>query len=157
MSDMPAAAPMAREKRILVVEDDDAIRALLMTVLRRRGMKADCCSNGATALERLSQCVYSIILLDLMMPVMTGYEVLERMQAMKLANRPMAIVLTAGGAPKNLPPDLVAGMIRKPFDVTLLLDTVSACLAAQNDPEQSDNCPVADSEGDSFERRNEPN
>ena len=65
-----------REKRILVVEDDDAIRALLLTILQRRGFKVDTSSNGADAIKRLSDCIYSVILLDMMMPVMSGYEFL---------------------------------------------------------------------------------
>ena len=148
---------MAREKRILVVEDDDAIRALLLTVLRRKGFKVDSCNNGASALERLNLCVYSVILLDLMMPVMNGYEFLERVDRMKLPRHPLVIVLTAGGTPRNLPSEIVAGLVRKPFDVELLLDTVTACLSTQQDSDQLDGCPVADSERDSRERHEEPN
>ena len=73
---------MTKEKRILVVEDDDAIRALLFTVLRRRGFKVDTAPNRAHGLERFNDCVYSLVLLDLMMPVMSGYEFLERLEKM---------------------------------------------------------------------------
>ena len=73
---------MTKEKRILVVEDDDAIRALLFTVLRRRGFKVDTAPNRAHGLERFNHCGYSLVLLDLMMPVMSGYEFLERLEKM---------------------------------------------------------------------------
>ena len=139
-------ACMAKEKRILIVEDDDAIRALLLTVLRRRGFKVDTASNGVNALDRFSHCVYSLILLDLMMPVMSGYEFLEQLEKRDLKHRPLVIVLTAGGAPKSLNPNIVAGTVRKPFDIQLLLDTVSACLATQGEPVQLDSCPAADSD-----------
>jgi len=67
------------EKRILVVDDDEAIRMLLLTILRRRGMVMDTARNGAEALEKLGQCRYAVMLLDLMMPVMSGWAVLEQL------------------------------------------------------------------------------
>jgi DNA-binding response OmpR family regulator len=149
---------MAREKRILVIEDDDAIRALLFTVLRRRGFKVDVASNGASGLDRLTRCVYSLILLDLMMPVMSGYEFLAELEKRTLSHRPLIIVLTAGAAPRNLPSDMVAGTVRKPFDIELLLDTVVACLSTQQDAPQNDTCAAADSDrSDSIGPRDEPN
>src|SRR3982750_1535716 len=105
------------EKRILVVDDDDAIRALLFTVLRRRGFRVDTARNGAEALERCANCRYSLLLLDLMMPRMTGYEVLTEIESWEPALRPCIIVLTAGNEPRNISADLVAGTVRKPFDI----------------------------------------
>jgi two-component system, OmpR family, response regulator ResD len=137
----------SREKRILVVEDDDAIRALLFTVLRRRGFKVDTSPNGADGLQRLRSCAYSLVLLDLMMPVMTGYEFLGQLERQDPPSRPLVIVLSAGGSTRNLNPQTVAGTIRKPFDIELLVDTVSACLSAQDAIAQDDNCPAADSDG----------
>ena len=139
---------MAKEKRILVVEDDDAIRALVFTVLRRRGFKVDTASNGARGLERFTQCVYSLVLLDLMMPVMNGYDFLDRLAAMNLRRHPLVLVLTAGAAPRNLDPKIVAGALRKPFDIDLLVETVVACLSAQGDAAQIGDCPAADSDAE---------
>lgn len=137
---------MGRDKRILVTDDDDAIRTLLFTVLRRRGFKVDTARNGKEALERLARCVYSVILLDLMMPVVSGYEVLDHLMAQPQQQRPFVIVLTAGTEPHGLDPSLVAGTIRKPFDVELLVDTISACVASAAVQDQDDECPQADSE-----------
>lgn len=135
-----------REKRILVVEDDDAIRALLFTVLRRRGFKVDASPNGAEALERFNRCVYSLVLLDLMMPVMNGYDFLGALEKRRPPQHPLVIVLTAGGTPRNLNADLVAGTIRKPFDIELLVDTVAGLLATRDDTLQLESCPTAESD-----------
>ena len=132
-------------KRILVVDDDEAIRALMLTIFRRRGIAVDTARNGAEALERLQHCRYAVMLLDLMMPVLSGWEVLERMATHDPASRPVIIVLTAGNEPRDLNADLVAGTLRKPFDVELLLDGVTACLAALAPPEQRIDCPPAES------------
>lgn len=115
------------EKRILVVDDDDAIRALLMTVLRRRGFQVDAARNGAEAVERWNQIRYALLLLDLMMPVMSGYEVLEKVG--ELQDRPIVIVLTAGILGRQLDPEIVAATLRKPFDIELLVETIRGCLA----------------------------
>ena len=134
------------EKRILVVDDDDAIRALLFTVLRRRGMKVDMARNGAEALERCLRCQYSVILLDLMMPKMSGYEFLAHLEHEWRGERPIVIVLTAGTEPRNLNPAYVAGSVRKPFDIELLLDTLNGCLSTAAGHSQVAECPPAESD-----------
>ena len=117
-----------QEKRVLVVDDDSAIRTLLMTILRRRGLAADAAADGAEALEHLAHRHYSVMLLDLMMPRQSGWDVLGEIARWPLGRRPIIIVLTAGSEPRTLDPTLVAGTVRKPFDVEMLVDTVSACV-----------------------------
>ncbi len=137
---------MAKEKRVLVVDDDDAIRALLCTILRRRGLAVDSARNGAEALVRCEQCRYAVVLLDLMMPQLNGYEVLNAFAARRREERPLILVLTAGAEPRDLSADLVAGTIRKPFDVEMIVDTISAALSTLGDRDQLDECPPSDSE-----------
>jgi len=134
------------EKRILVVDDDDAIRALLLTVLRRRGFKVDTARNGVEALERSARCRYSLVLLDLMMPRMSGYQLLEQVESWPASQRPCIIVLTAGNEPRNINPDLVAGTVSKPFDIELLIDMIAAYILAATETDQTDSCPAAESE-----------
>ena len=138
---------MARdEKRILVVDDDAAIRSLLFTILRRRGLVVDTARNGAEALEKLRRCTYALMLLDLMMPVASGWEVLERLAGMDSNRRPVVIVLTAGTEPRGVNPEFVVGSIRKPFDVQLLHDMVDGCLSAVAPRPQVRDCPASESE-----------
>lgn len=137
---------MKREKRILIVDDDSAIRALLMTILRRRGLSVDTARNGLEATERCSRCSYSLILLDLMMPVMNGYQFLETLRGLGTRERPLVIVLTAGGMPQHLDSTLVAGTVRKPFDIEMLVDTVTACLNHLEEQSQLDDCPASESD-----------
>jgi CheY-like chemotaxis protein len=134
------------EKRILVVDDDEAIRMLLLTILRRRGMVIDTAKNGGEALEKLGQCRYAVMLLDLMMPAVSGWLVLERLATFAVAHRPLVIVLTAGSERHDFNPDLVIGSIRKPFDVELLNDMVTACIAIAAQREQLSGCPAAESD-----------
>lgn len=150
---------MAKDKRVLVVDDDDAIRALLFTVLRRRGFAVDTARNGVEALDRCARCRYAVVLLDLMMPQMSGYDVLDHLADRPREERPVILVLTAGGEPRNLSADLVAGTIRKPFDLEMLVDTLTGCLETCGDRVQIEDCPAAESErfSDANDRQKEVN
>jgi DNA-binding response OmpR family regulator len=132
------------DKRVLIVDDDDAIRALLFTILRRRRFAVDTARNGVEALARLRSCVYSVMLLDLMMPMKSGWDVLDELKKLPADARPVVIVLTAGNEPRDLDPHLVAGSIRKPFDVELLMATVTACMNALHERPQLPDCPPPD-------------
>ena len=134
-----------REKRILVVDDDSAIRALLFTVLRRREYLVDTARDGVEAVEMLDRCVYALLLLDLMMPRRSGWEVIDHLAGRPPEQRPLIIVLTAGTEPRSFTPGMVALTVRKPFDIELLVDTVTACLNTIEDHEQAGDCPEPES------------
>lgn len=124
-------APVTRIKgegrKILVVDDDLAIRVLLDAVLKRMGFEVMVASDGRTALDLNERYDYDLILLDLMMPIVDGYEVLDQIPA---RNKPHVIVFT--GVEENdsdaLPRSKVCDSIRKPFDLELFTNTVSRCL-----------------------------
>lgn len=145
------------DKRILVVDDDDAIRSLVATVLRRRGMKVDTARNGLEALERLQGCRYLVLLLDLMMPTMNGWDVLDHLATEPPQRRPVVIVLTAGSEPRAFKPDLVAGMVRKPFDIDMLVDAVAGCIHSLEAVEQGIGCPEGELDLSDAPRRDELN
>lgn len=146
---------MAEEKRILAVDDDESIRRLLFTILRRRGLPVDTAKDGADAINRLERCAYSLVLLDLMMPRVSGWEVLDYLERRERTKRPAVIVLTAGPEPRNFNPDLVVGSIRKPFDVELLLDTVTACVAVLQGQQQLPGCPPPESTAENLPKNEE--
>jgi CheY-like chemotaxis protein len=130
-------------KRILIVDDDDAIRALLHTVLRRRGFRVDTARNGAEALERLAECNYALLVLDLMMPIMSGWDVLDHLREATLAHRPLVLVLTAGIEPRKFESEIVVGLMQKPFEVELLVDTIQGCMTVTDEADETD-CPESD-------------
>lgn len=69
------------QKQILVVDDDELIRDLLTSWLAFRGFQVQCAHNGQEALQLRQQTRFDLILLDIMMPEMNGYEVLKQLQA----------------------------------------------------------------------------
>jgi len=136
---------MLDEKRILVVDDDPAIRTLLFTVLRRKGLPVDTAKHGGDAIDKLARCRYALMLLDLMMPVMNGWEVLASIVHIEPAHRPLVILMTAGSEPRDFDPDIVIGSVRKPFDVELMYDTIAGCISVLAARPQLPDCPPADS------------
>jgi DNA-binding response OmpR family regulator len=112
--------------KILVVEDDDAIRALLVAALRREPFDVHAAVNGAEALNMTRTTEYTVILLDLMMPMVNGIEFLEAFHEVTPQSRTVIFIMTAGddAAVRRLPSNVVHGIVRKPFDVTQLVTMV---------------------------------
>lgn len=118
---------MEPHPRILLVEDDPALRATLAEVLEERGYQVSCAGNGRQALDALSHApTPSAILLDLAMPVMDGWAFRsEQQRDPRLAGIP-TIVLSASlhvdGHHFDGPEPAAA--LSKPFDLNRLLDAL---------------------------------
>src|SRR5688572_30086439 len=80
---------------VLVVDDEDQIRTLVATILRRHQLKVDTARDGREALEKLRQRSYSVILLDLMMPKIDGFGVIAELRKGFLQQPPIVFVMTA--------------------------------------------------------------
>ena len=95
---MTAMSRVATEPstRVLIVDDEEYQRSGLASMIRSWGFSADTAADGQEALEKLSAGRVHVVLTDLMMPRLDGYELLRRLQAME-GGGPPAIVLTAFG------------------------------------------------------------
>jgi signal transduction histidine kinase/ActR/RegA family two-component response regulator len=76
----PEQAPPAPHTRVLVVDDEPSIRDLLKALLEPLGHEVDGVADGRTAVERVREFRYGVILLDVRMPAMSGLEVFQRMK-----------------------------------------------------------------------------
>ncbi len=118
---MPNRAKTAKTLRILVVEDDLAIRDALVDVLTLAGHEASGAEHGKAGLDAIERNgVPDVILLDLRMPVMNGVEFLRAITPRNLPTR--IIVLTAN--PQDLPPGVKLPLLAKPYDVEKLLRVI---------------------------------
>lgn len=124
---------MASTPEVLVVDDDDAIRRLVATVLQRHGYHCAEARNGDEAIELLDHSDFSAIVLDLMMPVRNGYEVLQYMTE-KNIERECVVVMTAAGTrgTKDLHSPLIHSILFKPFDLEDIVGAVNTCIGNQN-------------------------
>ena len=121
-------------RRALVVDDEAPIRNLLAAVLRRERIPTDTASNGSEALDLIEKNEYACVVLDLMMPVMTGREVIDAMLHHRTKRIPVIVVSAAGeNATGDLEPEIVKLIIRKPFEVARLIESVRAFCAEEAD------------------------
>ena len=108
---------MTPKTPILIVDDDKTIRKLLERVALRAGFEVDCARDGVEALEMIEKKTYEIAIVDLMMPRLSGYELVQRISTMN--PRPAVLVATAMASSDvaSLDDSLVRRVIRKPFDI----------------------------------------
>jgi CheY-like chemotaxis protein len=119
----------ASTPRILVVDDDDAIRTMVERVLRREAYVVESARDGYEAIEKLAQNDYSTVLLDLMMPRVDGHGVLQYLQQQHTAAKPWVIVMTANlaGAQETVKAPPVFRVLSKPFEIKQLISHVREC------------------------------
>ena len=130
--------PVANPK-ILVVEDDDSVRRLLAEHLAERmPVDVDSARDGVEALHKISTTSYRIVILDLMMPKMSGVDFLDSLRALtsdpsvKAMEKPPAVLVITAAAPASLSdavirkrsPGVVRAVFRKPLDVAALAASV---------------------------------
>jgi CheY-like chemotaxis protein len=115
----------AAARRILVVEDDPDMLETFVEVLEMAGYAVMAAVHGEDALEKLAtEPRPSLILLDLMMPVMTGWELHERMGADPALAAIPVIFVSAAGDPPEAGPARSTAYLRKPVQLPTLLETI---------------------------------
>ncbi|MCI6998301.1 MAG: response regulator transcription factor [Oliverpabstia sp.] len=113
--------------RILIVEDDEAIANLLRMNLMKSGYECEMAEDGEKAADLLEVNFYDLVILDIMLPKMNGYEVLEYAKSLEIP----VIFLTAMGETAQRVRGLRMGAedyICKPFEITELLARVETVL-----------------------------
>lgn len=120
---------MPDKKRALVVDDDEPIRTMLAKVVERQDFDVDTARDGAEAIERLDRDGYDVVLLDLMMPRVDGFEVLRYMQDHHPEALSCTIIASAVPASEiakrfQVP---VYRVHTKPFDVQRLISDIRHC------------------------------
>ena len=117
--------------RLLIVDDSDDNRIVLSRPLQRQGHEVDEAVNGVEALAAMERADYDLVLLDIMMPEMDGYEVLERMRTDVRMRTVPVVVISAIDDMESIVRCVELGAddyLTKPFDRVLLRARVNACL-----------------------------
>jgi len=121
--------PVHPPYRALVVEDDPAIRRLVEKLLTRLRVEIDTASDGRTAIEKLRAEHYSVLVLDLMVPELNGFEIIDVIKREDL-RVPVAVVSAVSQqALTRLDLDIVKLVISKPFDVDEFTKAILALCA----------------------------
>ena len=127
----PAVTPKSRP-RVLVIEDDPSIRTLLATCLELEGFAVATASNGADGLDRIKAARPSLVLLDLMMPVMDGVQFrAAQLKDPEIASVPVVCISAIDDAEQRDGQLRAAAYITKPFDLDRIMAVVRARCQAQ--------------------------
>ena len=124
---------MSDERSVLVVDDDDAIRTLISRVLLRADFDVAQAGNGSEALAKLRMRPFRTVVLDLMMPVMSGFELVDYLRDHDDCGAPCIVIVSAAGERdlQSITSPLVKSVLRKPFDLPELLAAVEKCATDQ--------------------------
>ena len=130
-------------KRVLVVDDERMSREALADLLRTFAMSTDAVGTGAEALTQVRKASYDLILLDLNMPEMSGYEVAKRIRSTQPHAHTGIIAITAASAQEiqeRLSSSGIDLFVSKPVDRQTLISSIDSCLGKDSErrtPKQS--------------------
>ena len=121
--------------KILVIDDEKDIRQLVAVMLESAGYAVSQASNGQNGLSLLQEAKYDLVITDVMMPGLDGWEVCRKVKAMPHMRQTAVIFLTV----RNQPMDKIMGLevtqadgyLTKPFDQQELLDVVAEALSTR--------------------------
>jgi DNA-binding response OmpR family regulator len=127
------------EAHILVVEDEQRLAEVLQKQLKESGFRADIASDGYVGKRMMEQIKYDLVILDINLPLMNGYELCREIRKTNV-NTPI-IMLTALGTPENKLVGFDSGAddyVLKPFDFRELLARINVFLKRSNASIQDD-------------------
>ena len=125
MTTLPSGNAVGTKATILVIDDDDDIRAVLAMVLDEAGFRVVTAANGREALEHLREDPQpDVILLDLMMPEMDGYQFRAEQQRDPALRAIPTLIVTAGTVTSRVEALGAEAILRKPVSLRRLVDTI---------------------------------
>ena len=118
--------------QILIAEDDQDIRELIVLTLQFSGFDVDSVEDGAAAVDQAQKKPYDIILMDVRMPRMTGYQACRALKGIDSTQNIPVIFLSAKGQEQEIQTGIDAGAsdyILKPFAPDVLVSTINSVLS----------------------------
>lgn len=133
INNMPDRLECAR--KIIVIEDDKDINALIAYNLRKQGFFVEQVFDGESARERLKNGDFNIAILDIMLPGADGFDICKEIKKSDYSHKTFVIMVTAKSSPQDkLYAHILGadGYFTKPFSIGLLMNTVNEINALQN-------------------------
>lgn len=119
-----------RRPLILIVDDERAVSEIVAQVLADEGFRTATAFDGASALEHMGRETPGLVLLDLMMPRVDGFSVLQRMTDHVTLSRTPVLVMTGTPNPRVRSSNVV-GVMKKPVTLDALVQRVGSALAGK--------------------------
>lgn len=133
---------MQPEPRVLIIEDHDALRVMLFTILRHQPLGVDTAATVEEALDKVSTCDYALILIDLSLPENGGEVFLQRFHEQRPEATTFIIAVRDPNAESINEPGIVSAVLTKPLEVDTLGEVVRECALVVPQPDDPLPCPT---------------
>ncbi len=137
---------MPTEARVLIIEDNDALRAMLFTILRHQPLGVDTAVSAEDALEKTRLCDYALILIDMSLPDDEGLTFLARFREERPEGTTFVLAVLDPDNEVSIDSRLVGATMNKPLVIDTLADVVRECALVVPPPEDPLPCPPAESD-----------
>jgi len=137
---------MESETRVLIIEDNDALRAMLFTVLRRQPLGVDTATTFAEAMEKVRSCDYALILIDMSLASGDAERFLTTFKEERPEATTFVIAVRDPRADVFIDPQIVSAVLNKPLEIDTMAEVVRECALVVPPPEDPLPCPPAESE-----------
>jgi DNA-binding response OmpR family regulator len=137
---------MDNNPRVLIIEDQDILRAMLFSILRHQPLSVDTATSAESALEKVTACDYALILIDMDIERGDAESFLARFRE----ERPQAttFVIAVRDTKNNsfIDSNIVSAVLTKPLEIDTLAEVVRECAIVVPPPEDPLPCPPSDSD-----------
>ena len=137
---------MPIEARVLIIEDNDALRAMLITILRHQPLGVETAISAEDALEKTRLCDYALILIDMSLPDDEGLTFLMRFRDEHPEATTFVLAVLDPSGEIAIDSKLVGATVNKPLEIDTLADVIRECAIVVPPPEDPLPCPPAESD-----------
>ena len=135
---------MSSEPRVLIVENNEALRAMLFTILRHQPLAVDAAVNAAEAMNKVMTCDYALIVLD--MDMSDAGEFLIRFREERPEATSFVLAVRDARNEEFLDPEIVSAVLNKPLEIDTVAELVRECALVVPPPEDPLPCPPAETD-----------
>ena len=136
----------ATETRVLIIEDNDALRAMLFTILRHQPLGVDTAIGAEDALEKTRLCDYALILIDMNLPDDESVSFLTRFREERPGGTSFILAVRDPNLEVAIDAAFVSAILNKPLEIDTLAHAVRECALVVPPPDEPLNCPPAESD-----------
>jgi DNA-binding response OmpR family regulator len=132
------------QPRVLIIEDNDALRVMLFTILRHQPLAVDTARSADEAIEKVLTCDYALILIDMDLP--DGETFLRDFAEKRPEATSFVIAARDPHGDAYIDPQLVVAVLNKPLEIDMLAEVVRECAFLVPPPEDPLPCPSTESD-----------
>ena len=136
----------SEQPRVLIIESNDALRAMLFTILRHQPLAVDTARSAEDALEKVLACDYALILIDIDLPTSQGERFLREFAEKRPEATSFIIAVRDPNGNAFIDPQLVVAVLNKPIEIDTMAEVVRECAFLVPPPEEPLPCPPAESD-----------